>query len=75
MNNIWIAIHDWRDGRKDFIGAFSSVEKAIVACEQTEGTALVFEKHEVINYYVCQLKSNHDYHVFETEIDGRDTND
>jgi hypothetical protein len=71
MNKVWIAERDWRDGRQDFIGAFSSMEKATTACEQTEGIPLAFKKHETANYYECRLKHNHDYHVFETEIDGR----
>ena len=75
MDKVWIAERDWRDGRKDFIGVFSSMKKSIAACEQIEGTALAFEKHEAYNYYECHLKSLHDYHVFETEIDGRNTNE
>ena len=73
---IWIAEKDYDCEGSIFLGAWSSVEKAINACKQNyakhEDTELTFDKLESNIYTARTRYKTIEYCVFETEIDSED---
>jgi hypothetical protein len=75
-DKIWIAEMDIAYEGSEFLGAFSTAERAINACKKhannKDYTELVFDKNENNNYMAMTGVSYIHYYVFGTEIDAED---